>query len=266
MRQPKKVKISLKAKKSFGQHFLHNKHTIDRIARLVLDSGMPRVLEVGPGKAALTRELILKVPEFLAIDADPDMVRFLKSQYPGHEDSFVLADFLRFDLKQIFDGQEFLLFGNFPYNISSQIVFKALENRDRVPLLLGMFQKEMAKRIVATEGSKDYGILAVLSAQIYRSRLLFDIDPGQFTPPPKVMSSFIGMERLEEFPSKVQFDKLHRLVKTAFQFRRKTLRNNLKGIAGSEDILRDAYFDQRPEQISPGEYLRLAGVFYPDTD
>ncbi len=254
----------MKAKKSYGQHFLHNRHTIERIAQLVLESGMDRVLEVGPGKGALTRELLLKVPDFIAVDADPDMIRFLKAQYPGHESHFVLADFLRFDLKNLFEGQQFLLFGNFPYNISSQIVFKALENRDRVPILLGMFQKEMAKRIVAKEGNKDYGILAVLSALNYRSKILFDIDPGQFSPPPRVMSSFIRMERLDERPSPSDFQKLHRLVKTAFQFRRKTLRNNLKGIPGAEGIINDAYFDQRPEQISPEEYLRLAAIFYPD--
>ncbi len=254
----------MKAKKSYGQHFLTDQSVVLKIAELVKNSDQKNVLEIGPGKAAITKHLINEISEFIAIEADKDMMLYLNKQYPKHADQFILHDFLKMNLNLIFPTKEFLLFGNFPYNISSQIVFKMLDNRERVPVLLGMFQKEMALRIVAKEGGKDYGILAVLSSLNYTSKILFEISPNSFTPPPRVMSAFIQMKRKDTIPEFALFKKTHKLVKTAFQFRRKTLRNNLKSLPNSQEILLDPYFNQRPEQIKPEEYLRMAPLFYPD--
>lgn len=254
----------MKAKKSYGQHFLTDQEVILKIANLVLNCGNESVLEIGPGKAAITKHLLDKISDFRAVDSDRDMFEFLVRKYPNHKDVFIHSDFLKMDLNPLFSANQFVIFGNFPYNISSQIVFKMLECRERVPILLGMFQKEMAMRIVATEGTKDYGILSVLSSLNYKSEILFDIAPTSFNPPPKVMSSFIQMVRKDLLPEHLIFRKVHRLVKTAFQFRRKTLRNNLKSIPGSSELLKNDYYNQRPEQISPEEYLRLAALFYPD--
>jgi len=251
----------LKAKKSFGQHFLIDQEIINKIIDAILKIDSKNVLEIGPGKAAITKFLIRKVENFKAVDADKDMFEFLVKQFPNKKNVFILQDVLKTNFEEIFKGEEFLLCGNFPYNISSQIIFKALENNHLVPEFLGMFQKEMAHRIVAKPRTKDYGILSVLCALVFERELLFDISPESFSPPPSIMSSFVYLKRKKHDIDKETFSKLKTFVKMSFQFRRKTLRNNLKTSNIPLDELKDEYYDKRPEEILPEEFLRLTKKF-----
>jgi len=253
----------LKAKKSYGQHFLIQKKVIDRIASAILAELPARIMEIGPGKGAITSQLLNKTDHFIAIDADHDMVEYLHQNYPNNRDQIIQADFLQVDLKQFFDQQAFLLCGNFPYNISSQIVFKMLDNTNQIPIMLGMFQKEMAKRILAVPGSKDYGIISVLTSLRYHGKILFDIGPNNFSPPPRVISSFLILHRNTKSISDDLFNKTKTLVKIAFHSRRKTLRNNLKTIISDPSILEDAFFDQRAENLLPQDYLVLVEQIKP---
>ncbi|MBK7339557.1 MAG: ribosomal RNA small subunit methyltransferase A [Saprospiraceae bacterium] len=251
-----------KAKKSFGQHFLNNQRTIDRIAGLILSYANAHILEIGPGKGAITHSLINHVEHFKAVEADRDMVEYLRQHLGLTEDQLIPGDVLQLDFNRVFDSEEFVLCGNFPYNISSQIVIKTLENTPLIPSMIGMFQKEMAQRIIAKPGTREYGRLAVLTGLMYKAKIAFDISRGQFQPPPKVESAMLVLERLPEALTRSDWSLLQKLVRSAFQFKRKTLRNNLKSLPGlPQDILSDRFFDQRPEDVSPQEYLRLAKEF-----
>ncbi|MEO6692285.1 MAG: 16S rRNA (adenine(1518)-N(6)/adenine(1519)-N(6))-dimethyltransferase RsmA [Saprospiraceae bacterium] len=252
------IKMINKAKKSYGQHFLIQQKIIDRIANTILHEKFANVLEIGPGKAALTKQLLGKIDQFLAVEADKDMIEFLHNLYPLNKDVFIQADFLKLNLDLLFSGESFLLCGNFPYNISSQIVFKAIQHSDRIPVLIGMFQKEMAQRIISKPGSKDYGIISAISSLYYSGKIEFDIGPGNFNPPPKVVSSVLILKRNKIEMSEDEKKRTRLLIKSSFQFRRKTLRNNLKSLIKDQDIIADKYFDQRPEDIAPLEYLRLS--------
>ncbi|NOT37563.1 MAG: ribosomal RNA small subunit methyltransferase A [Saprospiraceae bacterium] len=250
--------MSYHAKKSYGQHFLIQSTMIEKIAKLILSFSSKNVLEIGPGKAALTKEIISHIPEFLAVEADKDMISFLENLFPDKKNNFIAADFLKLNIESLFNGEEFLLCGNFPYNISSQIVFKALDNIERIPVLIGMFQKEMAQRIVSPPGSKDYGVISAITALYYSGKLEFDIGPSNFQPAPKVMSSILVLKRNENIISIQERKRVRTLIKTSFLHRRKTLRNNLKSILIDKSILDEPYYNQRAEEISPMEYLRLS--------
>lgn len=247
----------MQAKKSFGQHFLHDQQVLQKIAQLIFKHNPKHVLEIGPGKAALTKYLLKGSYSFAAVEADKDMQSYLIENNILRLDQLIAEDILHTNFLKLFNGESFLLCGNFPYNISSQILIKTLQYADRIPVMVGMFQKEVAMRIVNKGGSKEYGGLSVLTQLMYDARICFDVSPGAFSPPPKVMSTVIELVRKKDALDFEEFKSLQKLVRNAFQFRRKTLRNNLKSYVQDHSLLDDAYFDQRPDALKPEAYLEL---------
>lgn len=247
----------MKAKKSYGQHFLTNEHMAARIAdsfRVVPE----RVLEVGPGKGMLTKYLLEKDWQLKVVEADRDMIAYLQKFYPQLAANIIEGDFLRVKLDEVFDQQPFNLIGNFPYNISSQIVFKMLEYRPFIPEMVGMFQLEMAERIIAPPGDKTYGVISVLTQAYYEGTLLFKVKPGNFNPPPKVESAVIHLQRKEDIQPDYNASLFKQIVKQTFGQRRKMLRNTLKSFVGADsDILQDPFFQQRPEQLRVEDFISL---------
>ncbi|MBM3165321.1 MAG: 16S rRNA (adenine(1518)-N(6)/adenine(1519)-N(6))-dimethyltransferase RsmA [Bacteroidetes bacterium] len=245
--------MSVAPKKHLGQHFLTNqavcKKIVDAIPALPSKS---LVLEIGPGKGAITQFLLERNDiDLHAFEIDMESVNYLHQAFPQFTQVH-LIDFLKADLRQFFEGQSFSVVGNFPYNISSQIVFKCLENRRKIPLILGMFQKEVAKRIAETPGSKEYGILSVLVQAFYEVKYLFSVEPGSFFPPPKVVSGVIRCTRNDRLALPCDEGLFVSVVKTAFNQRRKTLRNSLKALTLSLPLELAA---KRPEQLSVEEYI-----------
>jgi 16S rRNA (adenine1518-N6/adenine1519-N6)-dimethyltransferase len=219
-----------------------------------------QVLEVGPGMGMLTKYL-LKHPGYttFAVEADPDMVEYLVKHYPSFApERLVFKDFLDFDPHTVFGEKPFCLVGNFPYNISTQILFKLLEWRDQIPEMVGMFQKEVADRIVSKPGSKVYGITSVLAQAFYQTDYLFTVEQNAFNPPPKVLSAVIRLTRKDGFVLGCDENLFRLMVKTAFNQRRKMLRNTLKPFFPNELLMEDPYFQKRPEQLSWQEYEQLA--------
>ncbi len=247
----------MKAKKSYGQHFLINESLADNIVIAAVEraAGLP-ILEVGPGKGVLTKRLISHGVDFKAAEADRDMIQYLIENLPDMEPRIMEGDFLKHDLSKVFDG-EFLLFGNYPYNISSQIIFRALKYYDRIPAIIGMFQKEMADRIIATHGNKSYGAISVLTQVVYHGKTIFRVSPGSFSPPPKVNSSVIKLERNPILPEEVDFKTFRMVVKNSFGQRRKMIRNTLKSIVTDEKLFEHRFFTMRPEQLSVQEFIEL---------
>lgn len=247
----------VRAKKHLGQHFLTDETIAEQIADTLRYGGYKKVLEIGPGMGVLTKYLLKKDAEVHVIEIDTESVAYLGLNYPQLEGKIHEKDFLRYDLSEIFGEEPFAVIGNFPYNISSQIVFKTLELRYQIPEFSGMFQKEVAMRICAGKGSKVYGILSVLVQAYYEAEYLFTVPPSVFNPPPKVDSGVLRLTRKENFSLTCDERLFHRVVKTAFGQRRKTLRNSLK-IFNLPDVLReDAIFGQRPEQLSTEEFIEL---------
>ncbi|MBX3242319.1 MAG: ribosomal RNA small subunit methyltransferase A [Chitinophagaceae bacterium] len=241
-------------KKSLGQHFLRDENMVQRIVGVIRDQVFERLLEVGPGGGALTRHL-LQLPgiDFKAVELDSEKVNYLENTYPGIRGKIIHASIL--DIEAPFDDK-FLLAGNFPYNISSQILFKVLDWKDKVDIMIGMFQKEVAQRVAAPPGNKAYGILSVLVQAFYDVKYLFEVNEQCFTPPPKVKSAVIQLTKKEN-PLVVENErKLFTLVKTAFNQRRKTLRNAVRGLF-DESILKDEIFNKRAEQLSVAEFIDL---------
>lgn len=249
----------MKAKKSYGQHFLNREDIAERIANsLQHTDAYSRILEVGPGRGMLTKYLLQHDMPLTVVEADRDMVLYLQKYYPQLKGHIVAQDFLKVPLDQLFTGQAFGLIGNFPYNISSQILFKMLTFREQIPEMVGMFQKEVAQRIIAGPGSKTYGVLGVLIQAYYEGEYLFDVDKGSFTPPPKVQSGVIRLVRRPEPLITSEEAKLFRqVVKGAFGQRRKMLRNTMKPFIKDADILQEDFFRQRPEQISLHDFIEL---------
>ena len=248
----------MKAKKSFGQHFLNDESIAERIADSISASESDSVLEIGPGQGMLTKYLLKKPYTFMAVEADRDMISYLNEAYPDIQGKLIADDVLKVRLEQHFDG-EFYIIGNFPYNISSQILFKAIKYRDRVPELVGMFQKEVAERVVSKPGSKVYGVISVLIQAFYEGEYLFTVERGSFSPPPKVRSAVIRLRRIrEELDDGMQYSDFRMVVKTAFNQRRKMLRNTLKPLfKNTPDILTEELFIQRPEQLSVDQFFYL---------
>ncbi|MEJ1241454.1 16S rRNA (adenine(1518)-N(6)/adenine(1519)-N(6))-dimethyltransferase RsmA [Chryseolinea sp. T2] len=248
----------VRPKKSLGQHFLHDQQIARRIVDgLVIENKPMPLLEIGPGMGVLTRyltgrdEIDLKVAEI-----DRESIAYLKQHFPLLEGRIIEGDVLEAEWPSVFQGH-FAVIGNFPYNISSQIFFKVLENRDRVDQVVCMLQKEVADRLAASHGSKTYGILSVLLQAFFKITYLFKVPPGVFTPPPKVMSAVIRLERndVERLPcDEVLF---FRVVKQAFNTRRKTLRNALKNLNLPAEISGLEIMDKRAEQLSVGEFVSL---------
>ena len=248
----------VRAKKHLGQHFLKDEEAARRIANsLLFHGGYRQVLEVGPGTGALTTHLLERTDIDLAcIELDRESVAHLQEQWPGLR--VIEGDLLRMDLGTITTGP-LAIIGNFPYNISTQIVFKVLENRDRVPEVVGMFQKEVADRLSAGPGSRTYGITSVLTRLWYTVEPLFIVEADAFIPPPKVRSAVIRMRRNDRTQLPVDERLLSSLVKVAFGQRRKTLHNALKGFAGLPDGVPAEYARKRAEELSEEDFLALAG-------
>ena len=248
----------MKAKKSFGQHFLNNELIAERIAdSLSLDESYSNVLEVGPGKGMLTKYLIEKPYSLKVVEADREMVAYLNHHYPDLSKQIISADFLKTHLESLFDEEPFALIGNFPYNISSQIVFKMLYAKALIPEMVGMFQKEVAQRITADPGGKEYGVISVLVQAYYFGEYLFSVKPSNFSPPPKVQSGVIRLKRKPVIDEEYDPKLFKRIVKTAFSQRRKMLRNTMKSIIPDNPILKEPFFEKRPEKISVEEYIDL---------
>jgi len=253
----------LKAKKSFGQHFLNSEIITGEIADgLKLTNSYSHVLEVGPGKGMLTKYLLQKEYDLKVVEADRDMVSYLEKNFPQLMDKIISGDFLKSNLNEIFDGEQFGLIGNFPYNISSQIMFKMLDYKEIIPEMVGMFQKEVAERIVAKPGSKVYGVISVLIQAFYNGKYLFTVDRMNFDPPPKVQSGVIQMTRKENLELGCDYKMFRRVVKQAFGQRRKMLRNTMKLFfkekeeAGKE-LFENKLFTLRPEKLSVEDFVRL---------
>jgi 16S rRNA (adenine1518-N6/adenine1519-N6)-dimethyltransferase len=251
---------AVKAKKHLGQHFLKDASICDNIAnQLTGHGGYSKILEIGPGMGALTKSP-LKRPDsdVYVMDIDKESIVYLHENFKelSTNNKIIDGDFLKIDLKEIFGDVSFAVAGNFPYNISTQILFKVLEYRDQIPEVVGMFQKEVAERIAHPPGTKAYGILSVFLQAYYDISYCFTVDEDKFIPPPKVKSGVIHLTRNKV--EKLDCDeKLFRnVVKTAFNQRRKTIRNSVKSMTGDRDTSLPI-FDKRPEQLSVNEFVEL---------
>lgn len=244
----------VRAKKHLGQHFLRNEAVAHRIASALSAEGYQQVLEIGPGTGVLTQFLLEAKPRLTVIELDRESVAYLEEHYPGL--SIIPADFLKLDLQKLM-GQPFALVGNYPYNISSQIVFKMLENVELVPEMVGMFQKEVAERLVAAPGGKTYGILSVLCDAFYQREYLFTVEAHEFSPPPKVRSGVIRFKRKENYELPCNPTLFKTVVKTAFNQRRKTLRNALKPLNLPEGSLSEDLLNLRAEKLHYRDFIEI---------
>ena len=246
----------VRAKKHLGQHFL----TDENIARNTVEALLEKdritpVIEVGPGTGVLTQFLINDLDDFFALDVDAESVAYLKDKYSGKSDKILLTDFLDANLEAI-AGKKYNVIGNFPYNISSQIMFKVLENKEQVDYVVGMFQREVALRIAEKPGSKVYGILSVLLQAFYDIEYLFTVHENVFNPPPKVKSAVIRLSRNKT--KKLDCDEVlfKKIIKTTFNQRRKTVRNSIRSIYNNNEITHPL-FEKRPEQLSVEQFVEL---------
>lgn len=254
----------VRAKKHLGQHFLTDEAIAEKIANSLSFKGYGDILEIGPGTGVLTKYLLKKDITTYVIEIDTESVEYLRANYLNLSDRIIEKNFLKYDLSQIFEEKQFAIIGNFPYNISTQIVFKTLELRHQIPEFSGMFQKEVAMRICSNEGSKVYGILSVLTQAFYDAEYLFTVPPSVFNPPPKVDSGVLLLTRKEDFTLPCDEKLFFRTVKTAFQQRRKTLRNSLKTFNLSDNLKANIIFDQRPEQLSVASFIELTSLIEND--
>ena len=247
----------VKAKKHLGQHFLTDENIAKRIADTLTLEGYKKVLEIGPGMGVLTKYLLDKPIETFVVEIDTESVTYLHEHYAKLHNHIFAQDFLKFDIVRAFNQEAFAVIGNFPYNISTQIVFRALELRDYIPEFSGMFQKEVAERICEKKGSKAYGILSVLAQAFYETEYLFTVSEHVFNPPPKVKSGVMRMRRKENYSLPCNEKLFFQVVKTAFNQRRKTLRNTLKSFNLPQEITNDTQFSLRPEQLSVEDFIEI---------
>jgi len=241
-------------KKSLGQHFLKDENVCKKIVASLRQCSFTQLLEVGPGGGALTKYLI-EIPgiDFKAVELDSEKVDYLSNNFPGLKEKIIHKSFL--DIKQPFEGK-FTVVGNFPYNISTQILFKILEWKVDIECAVGMFQKEVAQRIVAKEGSKVYGITSVLAQAFFNVEYLFEVSEHSFQPPPKVKSAVIRLKPKSEYVAMRSEESFFKLVKAAFNQRRKTLRNAVRDLFDAK-ILGDDLFNKRAEQLSVHQFAEL---------
>ncbi len=256
--------MKVRPKKHLGQHFLNDLGIAKKIADVLTEIGYDKVLEIGPGTGVLTRFLLEKDYETHVVEIDSESIVYLEKHFPQLSKRIISTDFLKLNLKDYFD-KPIAIIGNFPYNISSQIVFKTLDNKELVPEFAGMFQKEVALRIAAKPGSKTYGILSVLTQAFYEVEYLFTVPPHVFTPPPKVDSGVIRLIRKKDFELPIPEIFFRKVVKTAFNQRRKTLKNSLKSFELSKKLLEGAIFALRPEQLSVSEFIELTQSIQTDS-
>lgn len=249
--------MSVRAKKHLGQHFLKNENIAEQIVNSLTWENYDHVLEVGPGMGVLTQFLLMQDRQVSAVEIDKESIEYLNTKYNGIKENLPLFedDFLHMDLTQI-SKDNFAIIGNFPYNISSQILFKVVENRTFIPEVVGMFQKEVAERIASKHGNKTYGVISVLIQAYYEIEYLFTVHENEFNPPPKVKS---GVIRLQRFREKLEVDdkKFRIVVKTGFSQRRKTLRNALKSLGVPEKHKDHKFFSMRAEQLSVDDFVEL---------
>lgn len=256
----------VRAKKSLGQHFLKDDNIAAKITRYLTISSNPKeakytkVLEVGPGMGILTKHLLLiEQIELYVSEIDKESIEYLKKNYPNLSNSIIEGDFLALDLKTRFESP-LAVIGNFPYNISSQILFKVIENRDFIPEMLGMFQKEVAMRIKASPRSKEYGILSILTQAFYDCSYLFSVNETVFIPPPKVKSGVIKLTRKINYKLNCNESLFFRVVKTGFNQRRKTLKNALSSLSLNSDINSHPYFSKRAEELTIEDFVALTNM------
>lgn len=249
----------VKPKKHLGQHFLKDQSIADSIVKGLFDVTDPAcVLEVGPGTGVLSDLMVVKdIKQLVLMDLDKESIEYLQQRYIGQNVDIQYADFLKSDFKEIFGDQPLSIIGNFPYNISSQIFFKVLDNRNQVNYVVGMIQKEVAERIVSKEGNKTYGILSVLLQAFYDIEYLFTVPPNVFNPPPKVNSGVIRLVRNDVKQLGCDEKLFKRVVKEGFGKRRKTLRNALKGLNLPESMLEMEVLNKRAEQLSVADFVEL---------
>lgn len=249
---------AVRPKKFLGQHFLKDLGIAQDIADTVdICANMP-ILEVGPGMGVLTQYLLKKGRSIKVVELDRESIAYLRNEFPTLSDDIIEGDFLKMDLSDIFCGSQFVLTGNYPYNISSQIFFKMLDNKDLIPCCTGMIQKEVAERIASRPGNKAYGILSVMIQAWYNVEYLFTVQENVFDPPPKVKSAVIRMQRNNATSLNCDEQLFKKIVKTTFSQRRKTLRNSIKPIVGDNcTILTDDFFNKRPEQLSVHDFVEL---------
>ncbi|GIM52981.1 ribosomal RNA small subunit methyltransferase A [Capnocytophaga cynodegmi] len=250
----------VKAKKHLGQHFLKDLNIAQKIADTLSLSGYSKVLEIGPGMGVLTQFLLKRDTEVHVIEIDKESVSYLQKNFPTLQNNIISDDFLKFDILSYFRSEPFAVIGNFPYNISSQIIFRTLELRDYIPEFSGMFQKEVAERICEKPGSKTYGILSVLTQAFYEAEYLFTVSENVFNPPPKVKSGVLRLQRKANYHLDCDEKRFFHVVKTAFNQRRKTLRNSLKQFLSNEEVKQNKIFDKRPEQLSWQEFQYITNL------
>jgi 16S rRNA (adenine1518-N6/adenine1519-N6)-dimethyltransferase len=250
----------VRAKKHLGQHFLKDLGIARDIAHSLSLDNYSKLLEVGPGMGVLTQFLIPLDTETFVIEIDKESVSYLKKLYPELDNHLLEGDFLKLPLQEIFK-EPIAIIGNFPYNISSQILFKAIDHKDLIPEIVGMFQKEVAERVVSPPGSKKYGITSVLLQCYYDVEYLFTVDETVFDPPPKVKSAVIRLRRNDRDKLDCDEKKFIQVVKTAFGQRRKTLRNALKSLNLVDENTASQYLSLRAEQLSVEDFMNLTSCF-----
>lgn len=252
----------VRPKKNLGQHFLTDLNIAKRIADTVDACPDIPVLEIGPGMGVLTQFLVEKPRQVKAVEIDDESVRYLNEKFPKLRDNIIGDDFLKMDLRQVFDGKTFVLTGNYPYDISSQIFFKMLDNKELIPCCTGMIQREVALRIASKPGSRQYGILSVMIKAWYDTEYLFTVDEDVFNPPPKVKSAVIRMTRNGVQDLGCDETLFKRVVKTVFNQRRKMLRVSLKPLFNKETMPSPEFFandmmTKRPEQLAVADFVEL---------
>ena len=245
-------------KKFLGQHFLIDDNISKKIVDNINFKKFKKVIEIGPGKGALTKHLLHIKDILTLIEVDNESVVFLKNEFLNEKLDIIENDFLKFDIQSAYPSEEnILIIGNFPYNISSQILFKSIDNYKSVKAIIGMFQKEVAERIISKNNSKQYGILSVKTQLFYDTKILFDVSPNVFFPKPKVNSAVISLTRKENINIDCDLELLDRIIKLSFQHRRKKIKNSLKKLDIEENILEDSIFESRPEQLTIEEFVKL---------
>ena len=252
----------VRPKKNLGQHFLTDLDIARRIADTVDACPSIPVLEIGPGMGVLTQYLVEKPRKVKAVEIDRESVAYLQEHFPKLRDNILGEDFLQMDLTQVFGGRQFVLTGNYPYDISSQIFFKMLDNKDLIPCCTGMIQREVAQRIAAEPGSKTYGILSILIQAWYDVEYLFTVDENVFNPPPKVKSAVIRMTRNTTTDLGCDWPLFRRLVKTVFNQRRKMLRGSIRQMFSADHQPSAGFYEQeimtrRPEQLTIAQFVEL---------
>ena len=255
----------VRPKKNLGQHFLTDLSIAKRIADTVDACPELPVLEVGPGMGVMTQYLVEKPRPLKVVEIDRESVAYLNEHFPRLKENILGEDFLRMDLQKVFDGQQFVLTGNYPYDISSQIFFKMLDNRELIPCCTGMIQHEVALRIASEPGTKAYGILSVLIQAWYDVEYLFMVEPSVFNPPPKVQSAVIRMTRNQVAHLDCDEKLFKRVVKTAFNQRRKMLRVSLRSMFDADHPASPAFFTheimtKRPEQLTIAQFVELTNM------